>query len=372
MKKIIYIIITFSFLASCTSKQAETSETENTGSTVITVSESEFSTNQMNLVSLKEVAFATILKTTGKVDVPPEYTAAISTYYPGYVKGIKLLEGQYVRKGQRLFLLENPEYVQIQQDFLEAKEQLEYLQSEYQRQKTLAAENIASQKNYLKAKSEYAVTQTRYEALKKKLNLMGISTNSLVNNNLRSSISITAPIAGYVSAINVSQGKILSPNEVALIITNTDHLHVEMMVFENDILKVKEGQKINYKFAGSSKELGGEVHLVGKAVTEGKNAISVHGHINNSAELKNMYPGMFVEAEITASTQNHLGLPESSVIDLEGKLYVLVLKDKNDKVYTFAKKEVKILSRSNGYLQVEGIDTTARVLENGAFDLITE
>ena len=235
------------------------------------------------------------------MDVPPEFMASISTYYQGYVKGIKLIEGEFVNKGQLLFVLENPEYLQMQQDFLEAKEQLAYLKSEYDRQKTLANENISAQKNYLKAKSDYGVTSTRYEALKKKLSLMGISTASLDNSNLHSTIRITAPISGYVSSINVSQGKVLSPNEVALIITNTEHLHVEIMVFEKDILKVVKGQKIHYKFSGSSKELGGEVHLVSRAVTQGAGAISVHGHINNSDELKNMYPKRF-KKEISKPT----------------------------------------------------------------------
>lgn len=360
-------------MVSCTSsKETDITEEAAPESTLITVSAEQFSTNEMSLVSPKEAPFTKVIKTTGKVDVPPEYTAAISTYYAGYVRGIKLIEGEYVRKGQQLFTLENPEYVQMQQDFLEAKEQLEYLRSEYERQKTLAEENIASQKNYLKAKSDYGVTQTQYEALKKKLGLMGISTSSLNSSNLRSAIGINAPIAGYVSAINISQGKILSPNEVALMITNTDHLHVEMMVFENDILQVKEGQKINYKFAGSAKELAGEVHLVSKAVTEGKNAISVHGHINKSVDLKNMYPGMFVEAEIVTNLQNHLALPENSIIDLDGRFYILVLKSNHKTEMTFSKKEVKILNRSNGMVQVEGLDANEQVLEKGAFDLITE
>ena len=373
MKKSIYSIAIIGLFAACSSSENPTSDENNVStSSLIEVSNAQFEANQLSLASPQPFTFTSTIKCTGKVDVPPEFMASISTYYQGYVKGIKLIEGEFVTKGQLLFVLENPEYLQMQQDFLEAKEQLAYLKSEYDRQKTLANENISAQKNYLKAKSDYGVTSTRYEALKKKLSLMGISTASLDNSNLHSTIRITAPISGYVSSINVSQGKVLSPNEVALIITNTEHLHVEIMVFEKDILKVVKGQKIHYKFSGSSKELGGEVHLVSRAVTQGAGAISVHGHINNSDELKNMYPGMFVEAEIITEANNQLGVPESSVIEIEGKFYVLRLKEKNAKSYNFEKKEVNIVDKSNGYVHLEGIKEEDQVLSKGAFDLITE
>ena len=374
-KSIIYIYSITLFIASCSNPSMEDSTSSNTnimGTSSLNISAEQFKANEMTLISPATVPFYATVKVTGKVCVPPENRASISTYYEGYVKNIKLLEGEYVKKGQRLFTLQNPEFLEMQQDFLEAKAQLEYLRSEYERQELLAKENIASQKNYLKAKSQYGITNTRYESLKKKLSLLGINASALSNSNLRSSIAILAPISGNVSGLNVSQGKVLSPSEVALTITNSSSIYAEMMVFEQDILRIKKGQKVNYLITGSKEKAGGKIHLVSKAITEGENAVTVIGDFEDSLNKKDIYPGMYVQAEIVTHSESKLGIPEESVIELDGKFYVLKFLKKAPHEYSFSKEEVNVITRSNGYIQVEGLVNTIQLLGKGAFDLIIE
>jgi cobalt-zinc-cadmium efflux system membrane fusion protein len=201
---------------------------------------------------------------------------------------------------------------------------------------------------------------------------MGISTSNLNGKNLRSSIRIVAPIAGYVSNIEVSQGKILGPDEVALLITNTDHLHVELMVFEKDVPHVKKGQKIKYKVAGVEQQVSGYVHLVSKSVDAEKRAINVHGHIDKSPVLKSLYPGMYVESEIVTASENKRAWPESCAVQIDNQYYVLVLTSQKNGTYAFVKKYVEVLGRSNGNVHLKGVDTDAKLLDKGAFDLITE
>ena len=159
-------------LSSCNTK--EKTKTENQAEVkvdadVITISESQFHAGQMELGKISMEEFNTVVKANGMFAVPPQNQVDVSAYYAGYVKNIKWLPGDEVKKGQELFTIENPEYVQIQQDFLEAKGQLNYLKSDYERQKELLANNISSKKNFLKAESEYAVTHARYQSLKKKI-----------------------------------------------------------------------------------------------------------------------------------------------------------------------------------------------------------
>lgn len=329
----------------------------------------QFEKDTMSMTTPSLVPFFEHIKTTGKVDVPPQYIASVSTFYTGYVSGIKLLEGEYVRKGTILFMLQNPEFVDMQQAYLEAKEQLTYLQNEYERQKVLSIENIASQKNFLKAKSDFSVTNTRYNALQKKLELIGINTSKLSNSNLSASIAIVAPIAGYISEINVSQGQILSPNDVALKIVNTEHLHVEIMVFEQDIAKIKKGQKIDYTLAGSTTKASGDVYLVGHAIPAGKSTINVHGHIDRTKVLDGIYPGMFVEVKILTKTQNLLGIPVTCVAELEGKSYVLILQDKTEKGYKLTKREVTVTKQCEGFVHVDGLKVDDIILQNGKYEL---
>src|SRR5690606_36905728 len=146
----------------------------------------------------------------GMIDVPPANRASISPYFGGYVKEIDLLTGQRVKKGQVLFTIENPEFVQMQQDFLEAKGELVYLSADYERQKSLSKDNVTSQKNFLKAQSDYTVTKVRFESLRKKLELMNINPNKLTIDNIRTKINVTSPIDGYVTKMDVTRGAYLN------------------------------------------------------------------------------------------------------------------------------------------------------------------
>ncbi|MFT5570874.1 MAG: cobalt-zinc-cadmium efflux system membrane fusion protein, partial [Cyclobacteriaceae bacterium] len=154
------------------------------------------------------------ISVTGYIDVPPENLASISPYYGGFVKNIFILPGQSVKKGEVLFTLQNPEYLHMQQEYLEAKEQIEYLKAEYERQKTLAAEKISSTKNYKKAESDYKVMLSRYRSLQEEVKLMGLSISNLESGQLINTISIRAIIEGSVTAVNITKGAFADAKDV--------------------------------------------------------------------------------------------------------------------------------------------------------------
>lgn len=238
------------------------------------------------------------ISVTGYIDVPPENLASISPYYGGFAKNIYVLPGQSVKKGEVLFTLQNPEYLHMQLEYLEAKEQIEYLKAAYERQKTLAAEKISSTKIYKKAESDYKVMLARYRSLQEELKLMGLSIPKIESGQLINTISIRAIIKGSVTAVNITKGEFVDAKDVAVTIVNTDHIHLELDVFEKDALLVKEGQLVTFKIPESSQELyKGDIHLVGRSVDPKKRTIKVHGHIDNEDEA-NFIQGMFVEASI--------------------------------------------------------------------------
>ncbi len=245
MKSIIKIIVSTLFVAisliACEEgkENSEAIEIEEVESNIIVVSKEQFSSSSMELGKISDQVFSDNISATGMIDVPPQSKASVSVYYGGNINDVFLLVGQKVKKGGLLFTIQSPEYVRMQKDFLVAKRELKYLDAEYERQKTLETENIASQKNYLKAESDYYVMLTKFEALRKELYLIDIDPNELDENSISAEIKIKAPISGNITEINITKGKYLSPNEVAISIVNTEHLHLELNVFEKDILKYK-------------------------------------------------------------------------------------------------------------------------------------
>lgn len=381
MQRIIYHIAILSFvfiLFNCGNKQEKngqaSSQTEETTADRIFVSKEQFQHSKMTMGSLEEKSFPVIVKTNGMIDVPPENRAVVSATMGGYIKTTPLLIGDNVRQGQTLVTIENPEFITLQQKYMEVNGQLGYLKSEFERQKTMVAENISSQKNFLQAESAYKTALAHHNGLRKQLAMLNISPSRVEEGNISSVIPIYAPISGSITKVNVTRGMYVSPASAIMEIIDNDHIHLELSVFEKDILKLKKGQKIDFKIPeASNKTYKAEVYLIGTAIEENR-TIKVHGHLKNESEA-NFLTGMFVEAGIVTSATSSKALPDTAVVALEDTFMVLVLDKENNKGYYFNKVEVEVGDTYQGNTELkafEKLKPTEKVLTSGAFRLITD
>ncbi|GAB2990011.1 efflux RND transporter periplasmic adaptor subunit [Cyclobacterium sediminis] len=374
------IFASFLFFLSCSSpgdiSDQKEPVTEATMEGAYTLTASQFKSSGMALGTFDSSTFHQIIKAIGKFDVPPENNAAVSSYFPGTIKDIRLLPGEKVRKGQNLLTLENPDFVQIQQDYLEAKGQLSYLQSDYERQKNLVQDKVTSQKNYLRAESDYTVTKVKAASLAKKLSLMNIDPNTLNLENIRTTIQISSPISGYVTQVDARRGQFLESSQTAISIVDTDHMHLELNIFEKDLSKIQKGQIIHFKTQEDNKQSHEAfVYLVNKTVNPEDRTIGIHGHLSDEKLNQRFNPGMYVEAEIYANSTSKLSLPQEALVDIEGKYYVLILNNYSQNQYFFSKKEVKTGLSNDGNVEIlnhTDFSKNTQFLVKGAFNLITE
>ena len=354
-----------------TNKDTETS-VATLEANAVELSKAQFDGDLMQLGTLTEQSFPLVVQSTGMIDVPPQSRAVISSFAGGYVVKTPLLIGNLVRKGQVLATLENPEFVEMQQQYLEASEQLTYLKSEFERQKTLFDEQITSQKNFLKAESEYKGTMALYNGLKKKLQMLNINIASVEAGNITSEIALYAPIHGSVTKMNISKGTYVSPADEIMEIINTDHIHLELSVFEKDVMKIKEGQKIIFKIPETGDEnFEAEVHLVGTSIDLTNRTVKVHGHLLDDAN-HNFAVGMFVDAQIITESSKKLALPDDAIISIDDSHYVLLNTSKGE-TYHFSRKEVTVGSSYNGYTLIMNAGDFREndlFLVSGAFNLI--
>ncbi len=324
---------------------------------------------------MQNTTFPVVVEATGAIDVPPENKAIITTYASGYIKQTPLLIGDKVKKGQFLVSLENPDYVQMQQDYLDAMEQMNYLKSEYERQKELIKEKITSEKNYLHAESEYKRNLAKYQGLRKKLEMLNIDPHAVENGNITTTIPLYAPISGSITEMMINKGMYVSAADELMQIIDPEHMHIELNVFEKDILKVKKGQDILLSITEAQTDtVQGEVHLVGTSIDEKKRTVKVHGHFKNEDE-KHFATGMFVNAEIITSEKKVKSLPTQSIVSLDAKNYVLQLLKKNDSMYFFNQREIIPGEAYDGFTSIlnEGeFKDGETFLIKGAFDLIQE
>lgn len=344
---------------------------------LITVSKQQFENAGMKLGELTEQDFAETVQASGMIDVPPQNRAVISAFAGGYIKNTPLLVGDKVRRGQLLVTLENPEFITMQQQYLETAEQLKYLRSDYERQKTLVEENITSQKRFLKAESDYKVAKSRYISLKKNLEMLNINPVNVENGTITSQTAIYSTINGSITQLNLKMGAYVSASDVLMEIINIDHMHLELKVFEKDIMHLKKDQEILFRIPESSnKKYTAMVHLIGTSIDPEERIALVHGHIDEDSEKNaNFTVGMFVDAAIVTDKSKKIALPEDAVIEQQNKMFVLKLQNEDTDSYHFKLEEVTTISSYNGY---QAIDSRAkfkkedRFLTKGGFALVQD
>ncbi|PSL03507.1 efflux RND transporter periplasmic adaptor subunit [Cecembia rubra] len=376
MKILSYIlsIVLLGIFVACGSKEQKTQRNEEAADVdVILITQEQYDKSNMEMTSLQEYPFTTFILSNGIVNIPAEGRFEVSCYFGGNIVQFDLLVGQKVNKGQVLFVMENPEFVQMQQDYLDASSQLSYLKSDYERQKALYEENVTSQKNFLKAESDYKSMLAKAESLKKKLALINIAADKTTASNISSKAAVFAPISGYIESIKVNQGTYLNASDVALTLVNKAHLHIELNVFEKDAIALEIGQPVTFYLPDNkSKVFEGEIFLLGQSINE-KRMLAIHVHLKDEKEGQALVPGMFVEAKIGQTSSTQSALPNTAVLNADSKNYVLLLEKKEADTYHFRKMEVELLSQDEGMSAIanpEKFPKGSQFLSKGGFQIV--
>jgi cobalt-zinc-cadmium efflux system membrane fusion protein len=305
------------------------------------ITKDQFKMEGLGLCKFTESTFPQLIRTTGMIDVPPDNRAVISPHIGGYIKYSPYLVGDQVKKGDLLVSIENIEFLQLQQEYLEASEQLTYLKSEYERQEQLYEEKIASEKSFLLAHSNYKRNLAIVSVLEEKLKLLNISPKKVLQGELSSVSNIYSPINGDISEVEVSRGLYVGPSDHIMEIANTDHMHLELKIFEKEALMIKKGQIVNFKIPElTSENFKGTIHLIGKSIGQDR-SIKVHAHIEDESAY-NFIPGMYIQANIEIDSGSFLSLPEEAVIESEGDFYALQLISEDEEGYRY--KRVKVIT----------------------------
>ncbi|OGX81505.1 efflux RND transporter periplasmic adaptor subunit [Hymenobacter coccineus] len=241
----------------------------------------------------------TEVQANGSVEVPPQNRVSITAVMGGYVQTVLVLPGERVRAGATVATLRSPEYLTMQETYLQSKAKVRFLAEDLERQRILDVEDVGAKRKLQMARADYASEQATLRATAAQLRLLGISVARLdATGQIVQSVPLTSPIAGYVKAVNINPGQYVGPQDVLVEVLNRDDLHLELKVFEKDVAQVKVGQKILFKVqnTGRDEELTARVFLVGKAFDDDARTVRVHAHLE--PERTDLLPGQFVAARI--------------------------------------------------------------------------
>ena len=377
-ESLIVTMMSLFILSGCSNNpEEEISATENANKnqgTLVELTDAQYKIAGIELGKLEQKTLSNVLKVNGILGVPPQNLISVSAPLGGFVAQTELLQGTKVKKGQILAILQHPDYVQLQQDYVDKKSQLKYLEGEYKRQEELNKENVSSTKVFQRAKSNYISMQAKVKGLEEKLAIININASQLTEKNISRKINIYSPINGYVSEVNVNIGKYISPNEVMFEIVDTKHLHVELTVYEKDVVKLKINQMIRFTLPNEdNKERLASIHLIGRKIDSDR-SVKVHAHLES--EDTELLPGMYVNAAIELDANKVNALPEKSIVMSEGKHFIYALKGKQGKDYLFEMLEIQKGVAENGYIEISFIENVntekLQVVTQGAFTLLSK
>ena len=316
------------------------------------------------------------LKVSGIVSVAPQNLATVCMPMGGFVKSTSLMPGNVVSKGQTLAILENQEFVDIQQNYLEAKNKFEFAEADFKRHSELYKNDVYSEQNLLQVTSDYKNLKALVKALEQKLAMIGINPANLHEDDISSSVAVVSPISGFVKAVKINVGKYVAPADVMFEIVNSDKLFLELTLFEKDADKVAKEQKIRFYINNETEMHEAVIYQTGKSISEDK-TYKVYASVPGTC--KNVLPGMYVNAIIETSGNKVATLPADAIVSFDDKDYIFVFdknKEEGGKPFTeYRMIEIHKGVTDNGFTEVilpEGFEiTTARVVVKGAYNLLS-
>ncbi|MFK7049787.1 efflux RND transporter periplasmic adaptor subunit [Flavobacterium columnare] len=376
----IFVLVLFS---SCKENKKEDSH-EKKSENEVALTKAQYKTIGIETGKIESKNLNSAIKASGYTTVPPQNKANVSTLINGIVKDIYVLEGTYVEKGKVLATIQNLEVTKIQEDYQTAVANIDYLQLEYNRQKTLSDEDVNPKKTFQEVKSKLTIEKAKAQAAKNKLQALNISLKGST-----SLIPILAPISGYIGKINITKGAFTDTGLALFEVVNNSEMHLDLNVYEKDLDKIAVGQEVDFILTNqSNRMIKGKIFGINKSFSNESKTVAVHAKINPSYS-KDLITGMYVTANINVTNQTVLALPKDAVVRNGEKYYIYIQEDshkedpkeahENEKEEEneihFKALEVVPGTTDLGYTEIkliESIPSNTKIVTKGAFYLLSQ
>jgi membrane fusion protein, heavy metal efflux system len=370
-RSIFYILAAGIFLASCTGKQKKEKKAELPDNLIIITSE-QFETDNLAIGEPCKMQFDEKVKCNGNILAEPSGMAIISTSVPGLVKKINCTAGQKVNQGQILFELSGNQFIELQKDFAESASQLKRIKSEYERVKSLYEEKVGTEKEMILAESDFRAANAKYSALKMKLKHIGLNDADIEDGDFYESFSLRSPLNGYISGINVSIGQYADQQTPIAEIVDVTRLQLRIAVFEKDLDKLMENQKITFSLLGNTqKSYSSTLKFIGKNVDNESKTIICYAHIDD-LKSTNFVNNAYVEAAVITNIDTVTAVPEESVIKSGGNNYLLAFLKKENNNYFLKSVMVDIGRLNNGFVEILNQPEIPKIIIKGAYNIKIE
>lgn len=390
---IIALVFASLFAVSCGKKEAATEEKapekteqkehthEEGPQTIASLTEEQMKSVGVTLGTVEMKELTSTIKANGLLSVPNSNKATITSLYGGIIKTINIQVGSIVKKGQVIATIANPEYIQLQEDYLTTNSRITYAEQEFRRQRELFDNDAGAKKNLQSADAELKTLRTKRASLLKQLQMMGINPGNVNNGNMRSGLVITAPISGTISSITAQIGSYVDISSPVATVIDNGSIHLDLQVFEKDLPKMRVGQIVHFKLTNNPEtEYDAKIYSIGSSFENESKTISMHCEvIGNKAGL---IDGMNITGIVSLDKSVTPAVPNEAIVEADGKFYVFIQTDKkaeeepdekgklHPKTLNFEKVEVVKGTSDMGYTAITpvgNIPDNAKIVVKSAF-----
>lgn len=301
--------------------------------TIATLTEEQINTVGIKLGKVENKELTATIKANGLLRVPNNSKANVTSLYGGVIKTLNIQIGDYVKKGQVIATITNPQFIQLQEEYLTIENKITFAEQEAQRQQTLNTGNAGILKNLQATTAELNTLRTRSASLQKQLQLMGINPSSISISKLNTSIVITSPLSGSISNIFSKIGSYVDVSSPVAEIVDNSSLHLDLQVFEKDLPLIKVGQTIYFTLTNNpTNQYEAKVFSIGSSFENDSKTIAVHASVlGNKAGL---IDGMNITGMVSFSHSNTQAVPDEAIVNADGKYYLFIVTDKAPKKHT--------------------------------------
>lgn len=337
-------------------------------------SQEQFDALDMKTGTLRKMNLTSGVEANGQLEVPPQNEANVTAIIGANIASIKIKEGDKVSRSQALAYITHPDLIRLQADYIHTWNKLQFLEQDYQRQKKLYEEQVASGKEFQRISAEYQSTRGQAAGYEAQLKLMGLNVDRLREGRLYERVPVTSPIEGYIQSVQVKTGQFVQPEQVMFEVVDIDHIHADLMVFEKDVNKVKKGQKVSFSvetIPGS--EMTAIIYAVGKTFEQDPKAVHIHAEIEN--KKGQLLPGMYVKGRILTDSAESLALPEQAIVREGERFFIFTAEKESGGEWMFVPVEVTPGISANGWIAVSLLKPFSENQEfalNNAYYLMAE
>ncbi len=280
---------------------------------------------EFGTVHYKELAAT--FRANGMLTVPNNHKGNATSLYNGVVKSILVQIGDHVRKGQVIATITNPQFIQLQEEYLTLNSKIILAEQELQRQSELNQGNAGTLRNLQSATAELNTLKTRKASLTEQIRLMGINPANITNQSLRSVLSVTSPISGTISNLYAKIGSYVDVSSPVAEIVDNSSLHLDLHVFEKDLALLKVGQIIHFTITNNPvNEYDAVIYSIGTAFENESKTIPVHATVKgNKAGL---IDGMNITGVVSLDKATTQAIPDDAIVESGGKFYIFIRTNK--------------------------------------------